>query len=166
MKFVAEIQEQPIRFELATDNGQLRAIHEESGAPLDLRTLYPGVYSLILNHRSHVVAVRFNRELLVQMDGVSTTVVLKDEVALQLEAMGWESALDKRMGQILAPIPGLVTQVLKSVGDEVTEGDALLIMEAMKMENELKAPVSGTVQSIHVQPGQSVEKGALILEIA
>ncbi|MCF7796780.1 MAG: acetyl-CoA carboxylase biotin carboxyl carrier protein subunit [Lentisphaeria bacterium] len=166
MKFVAEIQEQDVHFELAADNGQLRAIQADSGISLDLHMLYPGVYSLILNHHSHVITVRFNSELVVQVDGVSTPVVLKDEMALQLEAMGWESALDRRMGQVLAPIPGLVTQVLKSVGDVVTEGDALLIMEAMKMENELKAPVSGTVQSIHVQSGQSVEKGALILEIA
>lgn len=166
MKYVAEIQEQDIRFELASDNGQWRVTYDKTDSPLDLRPLYPGVYSLVLNHRSHLVAVRFNGELLVQVDGISVPVVLKDEIVLQLEAMGWESALDKRMGQILAPIPGLVTQIFKSVGDEVMEGDALLIMEAMKMENELKAPMSGTIQSIHIQSGQSVEKGTLILEIA
>lgn len=166
MKFVAEVRDQKIRFELAAGNGHLQAIHDASGMPLDLKLLYPGVYSLILNHRSHLIAVRLNGELLVQVDGFSVPVILKDEIVLQLEAMGWESALDKRLGQVVAPIPGLVTQVLKSVGDEVAEGDALLIMEAMKMENELKAPVSGMVQSIHVQSGQSVEKGTLILEIA
>ena len=165
MKFVAEIQNQEIHFELAAGNGMLRMTAERTQGPLDLQPINPGVYSLILNHRSHLIAIRYNGELIVQIDGRSAPIILKDEVALQLEAMGWENALDKRAGQILAQIPGLVTQIFHAVGDDVNEGDPLLIMEAMKMENELKAPISGKIQAIHVQPGQSVEKGMVILEL-
>lgn len=165
MKFVAEIHDQKIRFELGTGNGTLKAIASDFTGALDLCQVYPGVYSLILNNRSHLVSVRYNGELNVQVDGVSVPVILKDEMALQLEAMGWESANEKRAGHIVAQIPGLVTQIFKSVGDEVNEGDPLLIMEAMKMENELKAPISGKLTAIHIQPGQTVDKGAIILEI-
>ena len=165
MKFLAEIGETQIAFELATGNGQLKLSAKNIHGPLDLRPLYPGVYSLILNHQSHLVSVRFNGELTVQVDGLSTSVNIKDEMAQRLEAMGWQNNHRQRAGQVHAQIPGMVTQVLKSVGDSVDEGEPVLIMEAMKMENELKAPVSGVIKAVHVKPGQSVEKGTLIIEI-
>jgi len=166
MKFLAKIQDQEIRFELGTGNGSLKALSEHFKGSLDLQLIYPGgVYSLILNHRSHIIAVRNNDELNVQVDGVTTPVTLLDEMALQLEAMGWENVNEKRVGHIIAQIPGWGTHMFKSVGDAVTEGDPLLIMEAMKMENELKAPTSGILQALHIKTGETVDKGQLILEI-
>ena len=166
MKFLAKIQDQEIRFELGTGNGSLKALSEHFKGSLDLQLIYPGgVYSLILNHRSQIITVRNNDELNVQVDGVTTPVTLLDEMALQLEAMGWENVNEKRVGHIIAQIPGLVTHIFKSVGDAVTEGDPLLIMEAMKMENELKAPTSGILQALHIKTGETVDKGQLILEI-
>lgn len=165
MKFLAQIQDQKIRFELTTGNGLLKLSLDQYEGSLDLQLIYPGIYSLVLNHRSYIVTVRNNGEIVVQVDGVTTAVILKDEMALQLEAMGWENVHEKRVGHIIAQIPGLVTQIFKSVGDLVTEGDPLLIMEAMKMENELKAPISGILQALYIKAGETVEKGQLILEI-
>jgi biotin carboxyl carrier protein len=62
-------------------------------------------------------------------------------------------------------MPGKIIRVLAAEGDQVAEGDVICILEAMKMENELKAPRAGTVQSILVQPGQEVEMGAVLAEI-
>jgi pyruvate carboxylase subunit B len=63
-----------------------------------------------------------------------------------------------------APMPGLVLRVLAEPGQEVTVGAGLVVLEAMKMENELKAPAAGTVGAVRVQPGQAVEKGQALVE--
>ncbi|MBW3631158.1 MAG: biotin/lipoyl-binding protein, partial [Gemmatimonadetes bacterium] len=66
---------------------------------------------------------------------------------------------------VVAPMPGKVLKVEVAVGDLVKAGQGVVIVEAMKMENELKAPVDGTVVSVSVEAGQTVEKGALLLTL-
>ncbi len=63
-----------------------------------------------------------------------------------------------------APMPGLVLRILAEPGQEVAAGTGLVVLEAMKMENELKSPAAGTVGAIRVQPGQAVEKGQVLVE--
>ena len=62
-------------------------------------------------------------------------------------------------------MPGLVLSVMVSEGQAVQEGDSLLVLEAMKMENELQAPAAGVIQAIHVAPDEAVDKDALLIEI-
>ncbi|MBN1660798.1 MAG: biotin/lipoyl-binding protein [Anaerolineae bacterium] len=69
-------------------------------------------------------------------------------------------------GAVTAIMPGKVIRLLVAEGDEVAEGDVVCILEAMKMENELKAPQAGVVKAVHVTPGQDVEMGALIVQVA
>jgi pyruvate carboxylase subunit B len=64
---------------------------------------------------------------------------------------------------IVAPMPGLVLKIEVAVGDAVRAGQGVVVVEAMKMENELKAPADGVVASIAVQPGQTVDKGATLI---
>ena len=61
-------------------------------------------------------------------------------------------------------MPGLVVRVLAEAGQVVTAGQGMLVLEAMKMENELKASGSATVKAVHVTPGQAVEKGQVLVE--
>jgi biotin carboxyl carrier protein len=61
--------------------------------------------------------------------------------------------------EVKAPMPGMVLKIKKQPGDEVMQGDSVLILEAMKMENDLRAHISGKIQSINVKEGMSVEKG-------
>lgn len=68
-------------------------------------------------------------------------------------------------GRIKAPIPGQITQVMVMEGDEVTPGRPLLVLEAMKMENEIRAPLAGRVKSVNVTPGQRIGLGDLLIEI-
>jgi biotin carboxyl carrier protein len=63
-----------------------------------------------------------------------------------------------------APMPGLVVRVLVDPGQEVAAGAGLVVLEAMKMENELKAPAAGTVGAVRAQAGQAVEKGQVLVE--
>lgn len=66
---------------------------------------------------------------------------------------------------VKAQMPGTVVAFNVSVGDKVSEGDIVLILEAMKMENEVMAPVSGIVKSIHVEKGSSVVEGDILIQI-
>ena len=85
-----------------------------------------------------------------------------------LEVQDLESSLPRPAtgdGRIKAPIPGQITQVLAAVGDEVALGDPLLVLEAMKMENEIRAPCIGRVKAINVSPGQRVTLHEVLAEI-
>ena len=66
---------------------------------------------------------------------------------------------------LMAPMPGLIVRVNVQAGDAVQPGQGLVVMEAMKMENELRAAAAGTVKRVAVTPGSAVEKGALLLEM-
>jgi acetyl/propionyl-CoA carboxylase alpha subunit len=73
-----------------------------------------------------------------------------------------DDAVDKT---IVAPMPGLVVKVEVEVGQAVRAGQGVVVVEAMKMENELKAPADGVVAKIHVEPRQTVDKGAVLITL-
>ena len=73
--------------------------------------------------------------------------------------------IDENAISIKAPMPGTILSFNVSVGDTVSEGQVLAILEAMKMENELVSPASGEVKSIHVEKGSSVVENQIILQI-
>jgi pyruvate carboxylase subunit B len=66
---------------------------------------------------------------------------------------------------VIAPMPGLIVRVSVAVGDHVQAGQGLVVMEAMKMENELRSSGSGFIKAVHVAPGKAVEKGMLLIEL-
>ena len=74
--------------------------------------------------------------------------------------------IDENAISVKAPMPGTILSFTVSVGDEVSEGQVVAILEAMKMENELTAPASGKVKSIHVEKGSSVIENQVILQIS
>ena len=83
-------------------------------------------------------------------------------VAKKRSASGGKS---KKSGKVSANIPGKVVTVEVKIGDVVAEGQVVMIMEAMKMQNEIQAPVSGTVSEIHCEEGQSIEANVPLLVI-
>jgi len=68
-------------------------------------------------------------------------------------------------GELVTDMPGKIVKVLTTIGAVVNQGDTLLILEAMKMENEIKAGCDGVVKSVHVKEGQAIESGHLMIEI-
>ena len=98
----------------------------------------------------------------VALGAASFTADAVDERTQAIRAMtgGGEDEAEKT---ILAPMPGLVVKVEVAVGDPVRAGQGVVIVEAMKMENELKAPADGVVARVEVAPGQTVEKGAVLV---
>lgn len=68
-------------------------------------------------------------------------------------------------GSVSAPMNGQVVKVLRAAGDDVEKGDVILVLEAMKMENEVTTPVAGRLASVHVQPGVTVKPGHPLFEV-
>jgi acetyl-CoA/propionyl-CoA carboxylase biotin carboxyl carrier protein len=85
----------------------------------------------------------------------------------QKKAAGKESArqMTAHEGAVTAIMPGKIIRLLVEIGEQVSEGDVICILEAMKMENELRAPKAGTIEALYVEPGQDVEMGSVLAEI-
>jgi oxaloacetate decarboxylase alpha subunit/pyruvate carboxylase subunit B len=73
-----------------------------------------------------------------------------------------KAAADTKGAPLVAPMPGMIVKYLKNVGDKVSEGETLLVLEAMKMENALPAPANGTVKALNFSSGDSVKKGDVL----
>ncbi|WP_234572535.1 acetyl-CoA carboxylase biotin carboxyl carrier protein subunit [Rhodohalobacter sp. 614A] len=90
---------------------------------------------------------------------------VKDEQDLLLEKLGFHSGAAASAGSLNAPMPGKILELLITEGVSVEEAQPVLILEAMKMENELKSPTNGVVSKLHVQQGDNVEKNQLLIDI-
>lgn len=90
---------------------------------------------------------------------------LQTELDILLDQMGMSAGADEKMDNVKAPMPGLVLDILVEPGQSVQKGDNLLILEAMKMENIIKASGSGVVKNIPVHKKDAVEKNQLLIEM-
>jgi biotin carboxyl carrier protein len=99
------------------------------------------------------------------LDGFRYEVEALDERARAIRELAGASAGPSGPAPLVAPMPGMIVRVAVQVGDVVQAGQGLVVMEAMKMENELRASAAGTVKAVLAQPGTAVEKGAILLEL-
>ena len=97
--------------------------------------------------------------------GTIYTVQVQDQTDQMVESLGLNKVSAKQVGDIQAPMPGKVLEILVEAGQEIEENTPLVILEAMKMENVLKSQAGGTVESIHTTAGTTVDKGQLLISI-
>lgn len=102
----------------------------------------------------------------IALDGHAFAVEALDERTRAIRDLSAASAAAAGPSPLVAPMPGLVVRVQVAPGDQVAGGQGLVVMEAMKMENELRAAAPGVVRAVHTAPGTAVEKGALLIEFA
>ena len=93
------------------------------------------------------------------------TLQFKNDLDFVLDAMGIKRTFEAVNTDVKAPMPGKVLSVIVKIGDAVTKGDGILILEAMKMENVLKAESDCVIKSILINAGESVEKGEVMIEL-
>jgi pyruvate carboxylase subunit B len=105
------------------------------------------------------------RKIYVSLDGMPEEVTFETLGQYVSEAKGGERKKATEPGHVSAPLPGNVVDVLVAKGDSVKEGQALIAMEAMKMETELLANISGIVQVVYVEKGDRVTPGEILIEI-
>ena len=146
-------------FEFSLDREQVEAF--------DLIKRSPQSYHLIYEHRS----VNLNlihadhKKICVELAGQTFQVEIKDELDQELDQLGYSTTMSKYIGEIKAPMPGLVLDIAVTEGQEVKEGDKLLILEAMKMENSIMIHADAVIKKILVKPGQPVDKGQVLIEL-
>jgi biotin carboxyl carrier protein len=144
------------------------------GQPIDAQLgAVPGtpLHHLLLGSESWTVAVEpvegpsGATRWVMQAVGERRDVAIVDERTKQIQDLTGKRAPAQASGIVRAPMPGMVVRIEVAVGDRVRPGTGLAVVEAMKMENELRAAGVGVVAAIHVQPGQAVEKGAPLVTI-
>jgi len=165
MKFEINAGQRSLEANFIVNSDELLIKSGEKELRFEAILVQPGVYSILVNNRSFVVGVCPSEANRVNVNGTPINLELLDAVHLHLRELGWDDLQDVKTGLISAQIPGLVTKIFHKVGDAIREGDPLFLIEAMKMENEIKSPVEGIVKRIGVIEGQTVEKGTNIIEI-
>ena len=165
MRYVATIDgaDQEVEVEELTGHS-LRIKLGDDQYDIDVRRTGGASFSVLVGDRAFDFAVaRQNDELIVASRGSATRVSLQDSA--RRARGGAARAHGAGKAELKAMMPGRVVNLLVNVGDIVAAHQGVAVIEAMKMENELKAPKAGKVTEIKVAPGQTVEKGALLLVI-
>jgi biotin carboxyl carrier protein len=147
----------------ALDDGRWRFVVDGREHLVDSRQTGAGTFSLLIDHATaEVSVVARGEDYAVTIDGRTHRLRLLDERRARRRAAG----AGKEGGRELrAAMPGKVVAVLAPAGTAVERGQGVLVIEAMKMENEIGAPRAGTVAEVLVRPGQAVEAGELLARI-
>jgi biotin carboxyl carrier protein len=165
MKLIIEIEGEKRELEIKRDGSHVLA--EMGGGrryEIEARSSQPGVYLIINEGQVYECLVSKQgakgESLEVTVGARAYNVTLTDPKRLR----GTQSsgARTDAVAQILAPMPGKVVRVLVEAGAEVEEGAGLLVVEAMKMQNEMKSPKAGKVTTINVSPGATVNAGDVL----
>lgn len=146
--------------EAVVDGHAYRAsLQTVSGTPVRIVTVNDAVHRMVLRERASRGRYRL------WLDGHRYDAEALDGRARAIRDM--QASVGRHAGPapLIAPMPGLIVQLRVQVGDTIAAGDGLVVMEAMKMENELRAVAAGRVRAVHVKAGAVVEKGALLVEL-
>ncbi len=106
------------------------------------------------------------KEFVIKINSNNYVVKIENGLERLIKKMGFSAHSAKKYNNIKAPMPGLILSINVNEGQEVAEGDTLMILEAMKMENSILAPKDGTIKSVQVKSVGAVEKNELMIEMA
>ncbi len=166
MAFIARLGEKTYTVEIEeTGKSLYRVAVDGSEFLVDGKKTGLTNYSLIVDNRSFEIEVDISEdEYRVLVDGRSYHIDLLDERRMRVG--GLQSAIQLQGRQnVSVPMPGKVIAVLVSEGDAVERGQGLVIVEAMKMENEVRCPINGEVKEVRVKPGDALEAGAILVVV-
>lgn len=163
MIFDASVEGRSVRVEVRGKDGRYTVSLDGRAIEVDVQETGRDFLSLLIDGRSYEVGL--------ERRGSGYTVVLEDDVVpVELaDAARSATAVAKKAGsgpaRVTAPMPGKIVRVMVAPGEDVAQGQGLVVMEAMKMENELRSPRAGRVRESPVREGQAVEMGALLVVV-
>ena len=158
----------PNPFEVKVNGEWSFQMGSETLESYDQARITPETFHVI--HGTHSFSVQileadFNTKTYkVSVDGKPYSVSISNPLDQLISAMGFELGSSRNVSHIEAPMPGLILDIPVSEGDEVKEGDALIVLEAMKMENVIVSPRDGVIGKIAVEKGAAVDKKGLLIE--
>ena len=165
MKYVVKVGNVDVEVQLDGDvvtvEGVARVAHasDVEGTPVRMVTIGDEVHRVVA--RKGATRGRFT----LWLDGFRYEVEALDERTRAIRELSGAGKQATGPAPLLAPMPGMIVRIAVQVGDTVEPGQSLVVMEAMKMENELRATSAGRVKAVLAQPGTAVEKGAVLLEL-
>jgi biotin carboxyl carrier protein len=136
----------------------------------DIIEVKDGSFHIIKDNKSYnievVKAVIAEKTFLVKVNGNNYQLQVKDKYDELLKKLGFDNLTANKVNEIKAPMPGLVLDIRVLEGDVVKKGDAILVLEAMKMENIIKSPTDGVIKKININKGVAVEKNQVLINFA
>lgn len=161
MKYTTILNGETYEIEIQNDGS---VIVNGNRREIDFLDLGNSVYSIIRDLRSQELAIDAHQnDYEILIDGRLYEAQVLDARAMLMASR--KGGLGGGSGEVNAPMPGLIVEVIVKEGDTISQGDTVVILESMKMQNELKSPIDGTVQSINCEAGQTVDKNALLTVI-
>lgn len=134
---------------------------------VDISPLGEGKFHIILDNQSYnadVVAVdQRSKTVVLNINGQEFSILLEDDFDQMLESMGMDKDAGATVSEVTSPMPGLVLDVQVKVGDTVEKDQALLVLEAMKMENVIAAPNDGIIAAVEVSAQDKVDKNQVLV---
>ena len=143
-------------------------VTNEDLAKIDVMQTADAKYHILQNNTSfkaEITTANFNKkEYSVKVNNNTYTINISNDLDVLIKEMGFSIGSTKHINTIKAPMPGLILDINISVGQDVKEDDALLVLEAMKMENIITSPRDGVIKSISANKGDAIDKGQLLVE--
>lgn len=156
-------------YEVVPGNNGQTTVNGQVLSP-DMVEIRQGLFHIILNGVSteaEVVSADYTEKVFhIRVNGNTYKVQVADRYDALLREMGMDMAKSRKVSEMKAPMPGLVSEVAVTEGQALKKGDKVLVLEAMKMENILKAPDDAVVKKVHVVKGNTVEKNAVLITFA
>ena len=148
-------------------NGQSFYFTEEELSAADVIQPQPGSYHIISGQQSVEISCTSiqGKTLQLTAGGEPYTAVVKTPLDRMLDQMGYNTVSTKVLKEIKAPMPGLVLDISVHEGEVLTNGQRVVILEAMKMENAITMHGEAKVKKVHVTKGQAVDKGQVLVEL-
>ena len=161
--FVVSIDKE--KFEVVLNNHKVKV--NDSEYNVEISHLSPYTYLIKINNKVyHITTNKLEKDKYsFLIDGHYFETIVRTKLEEEIVNVLSKSANNNGNRVIKSPMPGLVLRINKNVGDQIEEGEPLILLEAMKMENEIRSPSSGIVSEIYVQPHSSVEKNQTLLTI-
>ncbi|OQY02355.1 MAG: hypothetical protein B6I20_06915 [Bacteroidetes bacterium 4572_117] len=148
-------------------NGQLSGKVNNQNFELDIIKKSEVSFHLLKDNKSYNIEIvevdRDKKTIELRINGIPYSGKAYSEMDLLLKKMGMDNFATKKIKELKAPMPGLVLNILVKEGDEIKEGDKLVVLEAMKMENNLKADADAKVKSINCTKSMAVEKNEVLI---
>lgn len=161
----AEGTDRTVSVEGPLPDGRFKITIDGTERLVDARSMRPGTWSLLVDGQHFVVDLDKRRTGLAASVGASEALLTVEDAMHKRLASATGARTAPRGESLRAPIAGKVVKVLVAVGDEVAPGTPVIVLEAMKMENELYAERGGKVATITKQAGQAVDTGDLLVEL-
>ena len=165
MKYLVEIEGQTVEVELDGDRVRVEGtdavahLSDVPGTPVALLAIGERIRPVVVTRSGS------RGRYTLSLDGRRYQVEALDERTRAIRQLSAATAVPSGPAPLIAPMPGLIVRVNVEPGMEVQPGQGLVVMEAMKMENELRATSAGVVKAVRVTPGTAVERGATLVEL-